>query len=620
MEVRESGIRKSPKINSKANDSEDSHINDVPSRIVAKLMDVSGDDNVYNIIGEGLQEITGVSTLLVFSFSDTVHHLRVRAILGESGHVAALNRLLVDYLESTVINKMEQQRLDLLSGKLVQVSGSLFELTNGSISKDHCVSLLKELDITDVYALGFHWKGQLFGGALLFPGMELHEINSYAIDAFIKHISIILQRRWLEEEMQSSESEYQDLLRASIGPVSDDVVNRHASMVRQLFQRSKKDSDTVTSTIARGKQKEKQEDSSIAQLEIINKQLTRELAETRKREEELGKVSEQLESLINLAPVIIARTDLKMNVKYVNKKFEEVTGYSADEIVGKYWPSLGGIGVKDTRVMLKRVVQRLIGYPSRPLQVKIQRKDGKWIYVLGIGDIIRENGRPIGVHVIAQDVTDRILAEKEAKRSTTRLQKALEGIIQAMAVTVEMRDPYTAGHQRRVATLAYAIAKEIGLPKDRIIGIELAGLIHDLGKIRVPSEILTYPDTLSEAEFNIIRTHPEAGYDILKNIDFPWPIAQIVLQHHERMDGSGYPKGLSGEEIMIESRIIAVADVVEAIASHRPYRQALGIERALQEISENKGILYDTLVVDTCLALFKKKQFKFDLVSTEVKK
>ena len=616
MHVKENGSRKSPENNNEIYKPEDFNSIEVLSRTIAKLIDVSGDANAYEIIGEGLRDVTGVSTLLVFSFNDNVHRLRVRTVLGENGHVAAINRLLVDCLESTVIDKTERQRFDLLSGKLVRVYGGLFELTNENMSRYHCVSLQKELAITNVYIVGFQWKGQLFGGALLFPAMELQEINSYTIDIFTQHVSIILQRRRIEEELQSSEREYRNLLASSTGIGPDNVNDSKASLVRQLFHRGNNDSDTETNTLAKGKQV----DNDIARLKNINRQLTRELVETRKREEDMRKVAGQLESIMNLAPVIIARADLKMNVQYVNRKFEEVTGYSADEIVGKYWPSLGGVGVKDTRVMLRRVVQRLMGRPSRPLQVKIQRKDGKWIYVLGIGDLIRENGRPVGVHVIAQDVTDRILAEKEARRSAIRLQKALEGIIQAMAVTVEMRDPYTAGHQRRVATLAHAIAKEIGLPKDRIIGIELAGLIHDLGKIRVPSEILTYPDTLSEAEFNIIRAHPEAGYDILKNIDFPWPVAQVVLQHHERMNGSGYPKGLSGEEIMLEARIIAVADVVEAIASHRPYRQALGIDKALQEISDNKGILYDPLVVDTCLTLFKKKQFKFDPVSAGIRK
>ena len=612
MQVRDKESRKSPGINSEIYSPEDFNNIEILSRTIAKLIDVSDDANAYEIIGKGLRDITGVSTLLVFSFNDSVHRLRVRAVLGDNRHIAAINRLLVDYLESTVIDKTEQQRFALLSGKLEQVSGGLFGLTNENMSRYHCVSLRKELDITEVYVVGFQWKGQLFGGALLFPAIEVQEINSYLIDVFIKHVSIILQRRRVEEELQSSEQEYRKVLASSSGIVSGNANDSKALLVRQLFQRSKKDSGIVTQG--------KQVDNSIAQLKSINKQLTLELTETRKREEDLSRIAGQLENIMNLAPVIIARADLKMNVQYVNKKFEEVTGYSADEIVGKYWPSLGGIGVKHTRVMLKRVVQRLMGWPSRPLQVKIQRKDGKWIYVLGIGDLIRENGRPVGVNVIAQDVTDRILAEKEARRSATRLQKALEGIIQAIAVTVEMRDPYTAGHQRRVATLAKAIANEIGLSKDQIIGIELAGLIHDLGKIRVPSEILTYPDTLSEAEFNIIKAHPEAGYDILKNIDFPWPVAQVVLQHHERMNGSGYPKGLSGEEIMFEARIIAVADVVEAIASHRPYRQALGIDRALQEISENKGILYDPLVVDTCLTLFRKKQFKFDTIPPDVSK
>jgi PAS domain S-box-containing protein/putative nucleotidyltransferase with HDIG domain len=612
MQVKENGSWKFPELNNEIYKPEDFNNIEVLSRTIEKLIDVSGDIGAYDIIGSGLRDITGVSTLLVFSFHDNVHRLRVRAVLGENGHVSAINRLLVDCLENTAIDKKEQQRFDLLSGKLVKISGGLSELTTENMSRYHCSSLQKVLDITGIYAIGFQWKGQLYGGALLFSSMELQEINSYLIDVFVRHVSIILQRRRIEEELQSSEREYRNLLASSTGIASGNINDSKASFVRHLFQQSKDDFNIGTQG--------EQADNDIVQLMNINRQLTRELVETRKREEDLRKVAGQLENIMNLAPVIIARADLKMNVQYVNKKFEEVTGYSADEIVGKYWPSLGGVGIKDTRVMLRRVVQRLMGRPSRPLQVKIQRKDGKWIYVLGIGDLIHENGRPVGVHVIAQDVTDRIVAEKEARYSATRLQKALEGIIQAMAVTVEMRDPYTAGHQRRVATLAYAIAKEIGLPKDQIIGIELAGLIHDLGKIRVPSEILTYPDTLSEAEFNIIRAHPEAGYDILKNIDFPWPVAQVVLQHHERMNGSGYPKGLSGEEIMLEARIIAVADVVEAIASHRPYRQALGIDKALQEISENKGILYDPLVVDTCLTLFRKKQYKFESHSADIRK
>ena len=206
---------------------------------------------------------------------------------------------------------------------------------------------------------------------------------------------------------------------------------------------------------------------------------------------------------------------------------------------------------------------------------------------------------------------ERNRAEKEVKNNVVKLRQALGAIIKVLESTVEIKDPYTAGHQRRVADLARRIAKDLGLSPDRIDGIRIAGIIHDVGKMHVPSEILSKPDRLSEIEFSLIKTHPQVGFDILKEIEFPWPVADIVLQHHERMDGSGYPNKLSNENILLEARILAVADVVEAMTSHRPYRPALGIQRALEEISTNRGILYDPEVVDVCLKLFKEGKYKF---------
>lgn len=185
----------------------------------------------------------------------------------------------------------------------------------------------------------------------------------------------------------------------------------------------------------------------------------------------------------------------------------------------------------------------------------------------------------------------------------------LLNFVTAIAATVEMRDPYTAGHQRRVACLATAIARELQLPEVQIEGINLASMVHDLGKIRVPAEILSKPGRLSDLEFGLIKLHAQTGYDILKSIDFPWPIAKIVLQHHERMDGSGYPSGLKGKEMLLESRILAVADVVEAMISHRPYRAALGVDAALNEIVGQKDVLYDAAVVDACLTLYRERGF-----------
>lgn len=203
-------------------------------------------------------------------------------------------------------------------------------------------------------------------------------------------------------------------------------------------------------------------------------------------------------------------------------------------------------------------------------------------------------------------------AEDAHRQSQESLKKALENTIQAISTTLEMRDPYTAGHQRRVALLAAAIAVEMGLPPDTVEGIRFGGLIHDIGKIRIPAEILSKPGRLTYIEYELIKTHPEAGQEILNEIDFPWPIARMVAEHHERLDGSGYPKGLKVGEISLEAKILAVADVVEAMASHRPYRPGLGIDAALMEIEEKRGTWFDSTAVDTCLKLFREKQFQFE--------
>jgi len=209
---------------------------------------------------------------------------------------------------------------------------------------------------------------------------------------------------------------------------------------------------------------------------------------------------------------------------------------------------------------------------------------------------------------------ERQLRERESvlEKTLADYRQAMEGIVEAMALTVEMRDPYTAGHQRRVVELVRAIADEMGLSEQQKDGIRMAGVIHDVGKIAVPAEILSKPGRINELEYSLIKTHPQVGYDILKNIQFPWPIATTVLQHHERLDGSGYPQGLMGDQILPEAKILAVADVVEAMASHRPYRPGLGIDNALDHISGTRGVLYEAEVVSACLRVFKENGFKFD--------
>jgi putative two-component system response regulator len=213
-----------------------------------------------------------------------------------------------------------------------------------------------------------------------------------------------------------------------------------------------------------------------------------------------------------------------------------------------------------------------------------------------------------------RDMLEVMVAERTENLQSTlgKLERTLDGVIHAMALTIEKRDPYTAGHQERVAHLACSMARTMDLGAEQVKGLGMAAHIHDLGKIRVPSEILSKPGQLSDIEFALIKTHPKVGYDILRPIEFPWPVAEIVYQHHEKMDGSGYPRGLSGSEILLEAKIIAVADVVEAMAFHRPYRAALGIDKALTEIVRGKGRFFDPEVVKACLAVFKGNRYGFE--------
>jgi PAS domain S-box-containing protein/putative nucleotidyltransferase with HDIG domain len=251
------------------------------------------------------------------------------------------------------------------------------------------------------------------------------------------------------------------------------------------------------------------------------------------------------------------------------------------------------------------------GAKSEPFEYRLKKRDGGDVWVEIESSLIYRGGKPYAIQGIARDITERKHAEEEQRRSYNQLRETLISTVNALASTVEMKDPYTAGHQRWATRLACAIAKEMGLSEEQIEGIRMAGLIHDIGKINIPAEILSKPGQLSDIQYNMVKIHAQVGCDILREIKFPWPVAKIVLQHHERWDGSGYPEGLSGEEIILDARILAVADTVEAMSSHRPYRIAHGIERALEEISLKRGTSYDPAVVDACLTLFERG-FRFD--------
>ncbi len=342
----------------------------------------------------------------------------------------------------------------------------------------------------------------------------------------------------------------------------------------------------------------------------------RDITKRKQAEETLRKSQASLAEAQRIAHVGNWDWDIVKNELVWSDEIYRIFGLNPQEFGVTYEVFLNYVH-PDDREFVQKCVDGVL-YEKKPysLDHRIVRPDGSERIVHEQGEVtFDETSKPIRMIGTVHDITEHKRAqeaEEAVKHSTQKIVKAMEDTIQAMARIVEMRDPYTAGHQRRVTQLACAIAKEIELPQDQISGLRLAGLIHDIGKVRVPSEILTNPDGLSEAEFTMIKMHPVVGYEILKTIDLPWPIAEVVYQHHERMNGSGYPSGLTGADIILEARILAVADVVEAIASHRPYRPALGTDAALNEISQKKGILYDPKVVDACLTLFRKQGFGFE--------
>ena len=302
---------------------------------------------------------------------------------------------------------------------------------------------------------------------------------------------------------------------------------------------------------------------------------------------------ERFRSLSESAPDIIYTIDSTGRFTYVNPAWHRILGHSSEEVIGKYF--INFVRKEETPIydgLFKRVKSER--ETIQDVIVTLLHKDGsdRFFSISGAPNIDSE-GRMIGVVGTFKDVTDIMLSEARLKQSYEKLQTALDSTIQAISKIVESRDPYTSGHQERVARLATAIASEMGLSEELIASIRMAATLHDVGKINIPAEILSKPRQLNEIEMGMIRMHPEVGYNILKSIEFPYPVALIVLQHHERMDGSGYPAGMIGENILLEARILAVADVVEAMASHRPYRPALGIEKTLEEISFHRGILYD---------------------------
>ncbi|KAF0159074.1 MAG: response regulator receiver [Syntrophaceae bacterium] len=412
-------------------------------------------------------------------------------------------------------------------------------------------------------------------------GAEEFLSKPFDLEEVLARIKMLLKMKALDDERKNAESQKEAALAA--------LQKSHDELERRVRERT-------------------------AELAQANETLQADIIERKQAEEKLLESKILFEAVVENIPLMIflkESTDLRFVI--FNRAGEELLGYDRKDLLGKnnldLFPPAQAIHfmAKDREVLNGEAI--VMDIPEEQIQtakkgqrvlhtkkVCIRSADGATKYLLGI----------------SEDITERKYAEEELQQTLESLRKSFGATIQVMVSAVESRDPYTAGHQVRSANLACAIATEMELPQDTIEGLRMAGSIHDIGKLSIPAEILSKPTQLSELEFSLIKEHARTGHEMLKDVESPWPLAEIVYQHHERMDGSGYPRHLKGEEICMEARIMAVADVVEAMASHRPYRPGLGIDAALNEIEKNKGTIYDEAVVDACLKLFREKEFKLE--------
>jgi len=321
---------------------------------------------------------------------------------------------------------------------------------------------------------------------------------------------------------------------------------------------------------------------------------------------------EKYRNIVESAVEGIFQTTTEGNLLIANRAYASILGYSSpEEFIVSVQNIIQAYVHPEKRLELINIVNN--EGVAQGFETEFYRKDRSMVWVsINMRSVRDADGKTLYYEGTVEDITKRKHAEEAHRQSMEKLRRAMGGIIDVIVTTVESRDPYTSGHQRRVANLARSIATEVGMTPEQIDGIRMAGIIHDLGKISVPAEILSKPGALTEAEFNLIKQHPEIGYNILKDVEFDWPIAQIVLQHHERIDGSGYPKGLRGGEMLPEAKVIAVADVVESMASHRPYRPSRGIDAAIEEITRNRDVLYDSDAVYACVRLFREKGYRLE--------
>lgn len=608
-------------------------------------------EDIYRFIGRKLKKIVGDSIVLVNSYDKASDSFQVRALEGFREKTKKVLKIIGKdlFTMSFPINN-EAARNAFISGELTKVPGGLYKLTFGQIPKSICHVLEKFLNVGKMYTCGFAKGKELFGNTLIILPKNVELNKRELISTFIKQSAIMLQSKQAEEELKDSKDRLKILFDYApvayyisdlkgnfidgnkaaervIGYKKEELIGKSflelkllsptdlpkavkllANNLRGLptgpdeFVLNRKDKSTVTVEISTYPVKIKEKTLVLG--------IARDITE-RKQAEDVKNAKDELQMILDSVPALIFYKDIEGRIVRANKIMADSLKMPIKDMIGKTTEELfpkeqaENMRKDDKEVMIS-------GKPKKNIIEPYDTPEGvRWV----ISDKIPyrdKKGKVTGIIGLAKDITVQRKSEQELLQSYQKLKKNMDATLETMSKIIEVKDPYTAGHQQRVSQLATAIAKELNLSPDKIEGIRIASLIHDIGKIGLPTEILSKPSRLDDIEFSLVKRHSQMGHDILKTIDFSYPVAGIVLQHHERLNGSGYPNHLKGDEIFLEARILGVTDVVEAISSHRPYRAALGVDAALGEISKNKGILYDPKAVDTCIELFKEKGFKFE--------
>jgi len=608
-------------------------------------------DDIYRFIGRKLKEIVGDSIVLVNSYDKASDSFHVRALEGVREKIKKTLKIIGKDLFTTSfpINN-EEARNTLISGELLRIPGGLYELAFGQISKSICHVLEKFLNVGEIYFSGFAKGKELFGDTIIILPKKVELNNREFVNTFIKQSAIMLQSKQAEEELKDSEERLKILFDYApdayyisdlkgkfidgnkaaervIGYKKEELIGKSFLKLKLLsladipeaarllarnlrgqptgsdeFVLNRKDNTKVTVEVSTYPVKIKEKTLVLGIARDITK---------RKQAEDVKNAKDELQMIMDSVPALIFYKDTEGRIIRANKALADSLKVPVKDIVGKTTEEL--FPRKQAENMRKDDKEVIIsGKPKKNVIEPYDTPEGtRWAITDKIPNRDKK-GKVIGVIDLSKDITVQRKSEEELKQTYQKLKKTMDAAIDTMSRIIEAKDPYTSDHQHRVCQLAVPLARELGLPEDKIEGIRIASLIHDIGKIGLPTDILSKPTKLIDIEFSLIKNHSQIGYNILKSIDFSYPVAQIVLQHHEKINGSGYPNKLKGDKIMLEAKIIGVADVVEAMSSFRPYRPALSIDKALEEISQNKGILYDPEVVDACIKLFKEKGFKFE--------